>query len=162
MADFVCVARTNYFRVKDLDAFRAALTVNNIRHDSWAEMYGYDTVLDTDPDNSPHGSVALFFNEWPSMDPEEAESEWRQNHSASHSPAGQPTFYDSVIDLIAAHLVPSDVAVYMGVGREKMRYLDGVAVAVDHRGQTVRVSLDDIYDMARTGLAGDTVTIASH
>lgn len=37
------------------------------------------------------------------------------------------------------------MAVLEEVGAEKLRYLIGQALAVNHRGETISVSIDDIY-----------------
>ena len=37
----------------------------------------------------------------------------------------------------------------MGIGMEKMRYLDGYAVAINTTGQKRALRLDDIYDLAK-------------
>jgi hypothetical protein len=36
----------------------------------------------------------------------------------------------------------------MEIGAEKLRYLTGVAIAVNHKGRAAVVSLDDIYRKA--------------
>ena len=55
-----------------------------------------------------------------------------------------------VIDLVATHLTPGEVAVFQSIGNEKLRYVNGVAVAINADGDRVTVTLDDIYDLAAT------------
>lgn len=74
-----------------------------------------------------------------------------------------PTEHEAIEDLIAAHLVETDVAVIIGIGHEKMRYLDGYAVAINARGEQRAVRLDDIYGLAEEiSTDGTPVTAASY
>jgi hypothetical protein len=69
--------------------------------------------------------------------------------------AGIPDFSESREDEIdfaselAEHLVEGEVAVYMEVGYEKIRYLSGVAVAVAWDGRVTYIDLNEIYGRAR-------------
>jgi len=69
--------------------------------------------------------------------------------------AGIPDFSESREDEIdfaselAEHLVEGEVAVYMEVGYEKIRYLSGVAVAVAWDGRVPYIDLNEIYERAR-------------
>lgn len=65
--------------------------------------------------------------------------------------------YDEVADdyvdydpaeLIAPLLLEGEVIVFEEVGFEKYRYLSGWAFAFDRSGEVVRVSLDDIFQVA--------------
>lgn len=49
---------------------------------------------------------------------------------------------------LAEHLPKGQVAVLMEIGAEKLRYLTGVAIAVNHKGRVVEVMLSDIYRKA--------------
>lgn len=49
---------------------------------------------------------------------------------------------------IAGHLASDSVAVLFEVGAEKLRYLVGMAVAVNAEGQRVALDLGDIYRLA--------------
>jgi hypothetical protein len=58
---------------------------------------------------------------------------------------------DEEIDLaleIAPHLAPGEIFVYCECGAEKLRYLTGWATAVNAAGETLHVSIDDIYALA--------------
>lgn len=69
---------------------------------------------------------------------------------------------DDEIDLeleLSKHLDPSDIAVLMEIGSEKLRYLTGEAVAVSASGETCRVSLDDIYNHAIESFLAEHLTI---
>jgi hypothetical protein len=119
MANWYGTARSNYFRVKDKDAFlkwadgrRLGVFKNEDSADLFA-IHGGDT---------DDGS-------WPGYDME-----------------GE-TEIDLVREL-AEHLPKGQVAVLMEIGAEKLRYLTGVAIAVNHKGRVVEVTLSDIYRKA--------------
>ena len=66
-----------------------------------------------------------------------------------------------IIQELHPYIADGDVAVLMGSGYEGMRYVDGVAVAVNNKGETRRVSLEDIYKLAEDLAApGTKVTLA--
>ncbi|HVX15929.1 MAG TPA: hypothetical protein VHC22_32395 [Pirellulales bacterium] len=124
MANWCGHARTNYFRVKDKEAF-----------ERWAESIGDLEVVD-----DAEGRVGLLSNHehggWPlcKCDPEKGDE-------------------DEDFDLfqdVASHLADGSVAVFEEVGAEKLRYLTGVAVAINSEGESVRVALTDIYRLAES------------
>ena len=49
---------------------------------------------------------------------------------------------------LSEHLVEGEVAILLEVGNEKLRYLIGLAVAVNASGVTTSVNLRDIYEQA--------------
>jgi hypothetical protein len=119
MANWYGSSRSNYFCVKDQEAFL-----------QWAESRGLGVFRS---ENNPgHFAIHSRDNDsgsWPSYDMEA----------------------DTEIDLVAElarHLPKGEVAVLMEIGAEKLRYLTGVAIAVNHRGRAVVVSLDDVYRKA--------------
>lgn len=50
---------------------------------------------------------------------------------------------------LAALLLPGDVAVMQEIGFEKLRYLVGYARAINHLGEEVSLSINDIYERAK-------------
>jgi hypothetical protein len=61
-------------------------------------------------------------------------------------------YADDEIDVareLSEHLAEGSVAVLEEVGAERLRYLNGWAQAVDHRGEKITVTLDDVYAKAR-------------
>jgi|LFRM01.1.fsa_nt_gb hypothetical protein len=50
---------------------------------------------------------------------------------------------------LSKHLAEGDVAIIQEIGYEKMRYFVGYAVAVNSKGKTVTVSLNEIYEHAK-------------
>lgn len=119
MANWIGVSRTNYFKVKDEEAFLKAM--ESLPVDVW----GVVTV-----DGSTAYGLGAEPNEgsWPIEDDEGKEI--------------------AIEDLVASHLAEGEVAVFMSAGFEKQRYVSGNAVAVDSTGKRVRISLNDIYDRA--------------
>lgn len=119
MADWTGTARSNYFRVKDPEAFKAAMERYEVRvlerqHPGSGEVY-YGLVSET--------------GGWQSYDYETEE--------------------DIVLwKIVSEHLVDGDVAVFVEAGAEKARYVTGHAVAFDATGRNVRVDLNDIYAKA--------------
>ena len=120
MANWYGSSRSNYFRVKDCDAFL-----------QWVEKRGLGLFKNS-------GDAALF-----------------AIHSGDSTDGGSWPSYDleadTEIDLateLAQHLPKGEVAVLMEIGAEKLRYLTGIAIAVNHKGLAAVVSLDDVYRKA--------------
>ena len=120
MANWYGSSRSNYFRVKDPDAFlrwakeRGLGIFTNERDAGLFAIYGGETTDD--------GS-------WPSYDMED----------------------DTEIDLVAElarHLSKGQIAVLVEVGAEKLRYLAGVAIAINPKGRVTELRLSDIYRQA--------------
>ena len=119
MAEYEGYARTNYFKVKDLTAFRA-----------WAEPLDLDFTTDVD---DPDAIALLSHTEhgvWPYKDAENEEI---------------PDFALA----LSEHLAPGQVAVLMEVGHEKMCYVSGYATAINDEGERIDIALSDIYKMAK-------------
>ena len=41
------------------------------------------------------------------------------------------------------------VAIFIDAGSEKLRYIHGCAVAINSKGESVRIMLNDIYELAK-------------
>lgn len=146
MSQYIATARTNYFRVKDVEALKKELLEYGITPATWEQSKrGAEFVLDDAPTNVPSGSIALFSMEgWPSFDEDSTANRlelWEEDDVV-------PSGHESLHALIATHLVDGQVAIFMEVGFEKLRYLGGLAVAVNSAGETRRVDLEDIYELA--------------
>lgn len=147
MANYYGVGRTNYFRVKDLDAFIEELKpirgLNlqvredlRVKDDPCPET-GKPWVMLMD-DNPDGGGWCPYYDQ----DGDEAD-------------------YDvDLEEVIANHLIDGDVAIIMETGHEKYRYLIGWASAVNSKGESVRINLDDIYKAAET--LGSIITRAQY
>jgi hypothetical protein len=146
MSNYHGVGRTNYFRVKDPELFKNDL-INNY---GGIDISSEERISESDPsitetwfclfdDNSDGCGWGIYkINE----DDEEEVPERVE-----------------LIDILPQYLVDTDVAVIVEAGSEKYIYLVGVASAVNSKGQTVSISIDDIYGQART--LGSVITHAS-
>jgi hypothetical protein len=61
----------------------------------------------------------------------------------------------SLADEIADHLAENQVCVIMEAGAEKLCYVSGFATAISWTGESVNISLDDIYKLAQDEFGGD-------
>jgi hypothetical protein len=133
MANYYESARTNYFRVKDKDAFKKFI----------------DTVDGTDlvTDDKDENLFALLFTE-------EGVPSSRFNEETED--------YDDfdLMDELAPYLADGSVAILMGAGAEKLRHVNGYAVAINNKGESVAVNLDDIYEKAKS--LGHEITQATY
>ena len=125
--------RSNYFRVQDVAAFKAAM----------AKLEGVQVL---EKETTDYFAVAQH----PSCDggipcgkKDEKTGEWVEYNLA---------------DEVAAYLKNSEVAVFMETGAEGIRYMVGYAVAVNNKGKTTYIDLQQIYRKAQR-LAGRDVQI---
>lgn len=126
MANYTADARTNYFRVKDEDAFRKA-------------MEPYDVSVHTRDQYFCLLADQGDCNGWPS---------WIIGPNDEDIEVDLP-------QIVAPHLCDDSVAVFIEVGAEKLRYLVGHANAVDSTGKECHITLDGIYDLAASCLQGE-------
>ncbi|MBS1808813.1 MAG: hypothetical protein JST84_11520 [Acidobacteria bacterium] len=121
MANYTAYFRSNYFAVKDVAQFQA-----------FCAAFQLEMITDTENNQTLYG----FLNEGneggiPVTRYNEATDDWEE------------------VDLLgelAAHLMEDYVAIVMEVGFEKMRYLIGMAHAVNAAGERMEVDLDEIYE----------------
>lgn len=145
MANYYGQARTNYFAVKDADAFladMADLPVEVITEttNSGETLYGF---LDANQDGAglDYSRIIEIENEDGEVEETDVDIFWT--------------------DILASHLADGHVAILMEIGSEKYRYLSGYAVAVNSKGETREVVLGkDIYDLAHE--LGDQITGVSY
>lgn len=120
MANWYGVARSNRFKVKDVDAFKEDLS---------------GLELDITVEN---GLILLFsdteYGSWPSGYFCDEEDDF---------------LMIDLEGIIQEHIVDGEVAILMEVGNEKLRYVTGTAVAISS-DRVERISLDAIYDIARS------------
>lgn len=131
MANYIASCRTNRFRVKDPEAFKTAMASI---HD--VEVEGDDGVFLLIGSNDDGAG-------WPCSQYDEDKDE------------------DVELDffaLVAPHLEDGEVAIFMEVGAEKLRYLIGYAIAVNNKGEKLVVALDDIYKLAEKLAPGKEIT----
>jgi hypothetical protein len=130
MANYYATARSNYFAVKDENAFREwaaalRLTVLEPTHrDKVADGIRRFGIAPGNGDDSGGWPTSLYREET-----DECEE-------------------IDVSEQLFVHLADEEVAILMEVGNEKLRYLCGSAVAVNNQGKTVRLDLASIYRKA--------------
>lgn len=138
MANYMGSARSNHFRVRDEAAFL-----------HWVEsLPGVMARMD---DGNPERFALLVEDGdgggWPN---------WRYEERTEDE--GELDIYAE----LAGHLADGEVAILQEVGAEKLRYLVGYAVAVNYRGETLAVSIDDIYAKVRNAGWGTDVSTATY
>lgn len=127
MANYYANARSNYFAVKDVEAFKAAMP----------------SEIGVWTDNQGLARVAIFA--------EGADGNGWQSHEYADDLSDEGVEID-LPALIAPHLLDGEVAILMEVGNEKLRYLIGHAVAVNSKGKTTEIDLSMIYELAEKQL----------
>lgn len=132
MANYYSSARTNYFRVKDVDAFNA-----------WAKEYEDNYRVEV-------------------VDKEDTFSILFDNESGVPTSREVDGSYDEIdfMDELSKHLADDEVAILHQAGAEKLRYINGYAIAVNNKSERRTISLDDIYIFAKE--LGKNVTLAQY
>jgi len=142
MSNYCATARSNYFAVKDEAAFR-----------QWAERLELKILIPTGTPN-PNDGVPRFgitpgddidFGGWPVF--------------CRIGDSGENEDID-IHEELSAHLADGEVAVLMEIGNEKLRYVTGTAIAINNKGESVRVDLEAIY--AAAAHLGKTITPAEY
>ncbi len=126
--NFEGTARTNYFRVKNLQTFAAfvarysGLTIvqegNPLTHFPPKPARVCVLVEDTDGGTFP--------------------TDWTDDQGVQHDG-------ELFVDGVSGFLMKGQVAVFMEIGHEGLRSLSGLALAVDWRGNFCSVDLDEIF-----------------
>ena len=131
MANYYSSARTNYFRVKDVDAFN-----------KWIKQFsGLETIV-----HETEGTIGILFD----------------------GESGVPSFREvdgdyehlDFMEELALHLADNEVAILQEAGAEKLRYINGYAIAVNNKGERRQISIDNIYDLAKE--LGSNITKAEY
>ena len=125
MANYYGQTRSNYFAVKDAEAFTAELENYPVKvitqEKDGVTLYGF---LDNDDDGS--GEIwSIYNNETDEYD----EIDWA--------------------DVLKRHLQDDWVAVIITNGYEKYRYFTGDATAYNNKGESRTINIDHIYDLAK-------------
>lgn len=121
MANYYGSARSNYFKVKDEDAFKAALS----------EI----------PDIEVHGSDKGFCVLVGSSSDSGAWPCWGWDEDGEEYEIDIP-------EIVSEHLQDNEVAIFEEVGAEKLRYLIGYAEAINNKGERRSISLNNILELA--------------
>jgi hypothetical protein len=119
MANYYGVARTNYFKVKDLDGLKKALEPFSLK---LCGKEGFVALLDDHGDGGGWPNFALTED-------------------------GEDIEFDATVH-ICPFMEDDQVLVIMEAGHEKYRYVNGWAEAYNAKGERVGITLDDIYAKA--------------
>lgn len=123
MANYTAFFRSNYFAVKDVAQFQR-----------FCQEFQLEMITDTEQDETLYGFLGPEHESGiPVTRYNEATDEWEEA---------------DLLAMLATHLAEDYVAIVMEVGYEKLRYLIGVAHAVNAAGETIDVDLDEIYARA--------------
>lgn len=124
MANYYESARTNYFQVKDIDAFKNELEMFKALEVVSSERNGktYVCLLNDNENGFPFDIYDETLEDYVEID-------WE--------------------GIFKKHLQDDSVAIIIGSGAEKLRYIRGYAFAFNSKGETKFLSLDDIYEMAK-------------
>jgi len=126
MADYIACFRTNAFPVRDAARFKA-----------WIETVWNIDFIDEHVEN---GRTMFEVGGYSGI-PDIRESD------------------DELVDIdfiaeLARHLPEGAHAIVTEIGHEKLQYLVGISIAVDHRGDRIEVNLDDVSrQLAEAGVA---------
>ncbi len=124
MADYYAQTRSNYFRVKDETAFR-----------EWAESRELEVW---ERDEGERGYFAIR-----STDVDQ-KGWYRSSYDEETEDYAEVDFEQE----LSEHLQDGSVVVLMEIGAENLRYLIGVAIAVNSKGETETVDIRKIYQAA--------------
>ncbi len=126
MANYEPHARSNYFSVKNLEAFTA-----------FCARWGLELIQEREQADPATPRVGFLCD---------------SEQGIPTTLYDEDTDTDVEVDFIAElsqQLADGAVAVVMEVGNEKLRYLNGYAIAVNAAGAEVSINLDEIYDRAK-------------
>ena len=124
MANYYASARTNYFRVKDIEAFTEEV-----------EKYDLEVVNESKED----GLVALFVPD----SSDDGSFPWCDYYTEDADGDEIPW-----ADIFARHLQENSVVIIQEVGSEKLRYFGGLAVAYNSKGEEITININDIFGKA--------------
>jgi hypothetical protein len=128
MADWYGCARSNYFRVKDVPKFV-----------EFCERWSIAPIYQKDDGKNPVGFLCE----------EDGNGSLPTGFTDTVDGKVVELTFGDFLDELSQHLAYGSVAIMMECGAEKLRYITGQAVAINSRGQTREVSLNDIYKKAR-------------
>lgn len=139
MANYYESSRSNYFKVKDLEAFKEDMD----------KFGGIEIVLGSENDPHRAGRVCLLGTD-------------EYFPSECYDDNGDEIPDMTIEKVIAKHLTEDSVFIAMGAGAEKLRYISGWAYAVDCTGELVSISIDNIYELAKAKFGDKEITEAQY
>lgn len=139
MANYEATARTNYFTVKDRAAF-------NMWFD---ELVGVSGTQRTKDPAIPEMICIVF---------DESLPDDRVFHMDDTDEENPVDFWAE----LSEHLITGEVCVAQEVGHEKMRYVSGHSIAVNHEGKILTVNINDIYSKIKEEWKTENVSDCSY
>ena len=130
MASYTCAVRTNYFHVKDEEAFRAfaeKLCCNEGDIEVWE-------------DKDKSGKTVFGFG---------CLSTFCGIHSDSADAENPDEAYDRFVEEIQKLIAEDDAVIIFEIGREKLNYLNGLAMVITTKEQKYLDISDYAVDQAR-------------
>jgi len=127
MANYYATARTNYFEVKDPDKFKAFV----------AKMPDLVLIEKTVCDAKRKRTLYGFYVENP--DGGGFPTVWATRKGQWQDVA--------LCNATARHLKDGEIAIFVEAGHEKSRYVTGYAIAINSKGKSVELCIDNIYNM---------------
>lgn len=128
MANYYGAARSNYFKVNDLKGFIKKMKPFNV------DVFGRDDSININ-DLSNDDEITLL---------SDYDGGWNW-----YIDDGTNFCESNPVDLISPFLQPNQVCILMEGGAEKLRYINGYAIAFDNTGESIELSLYDIYAKAK-------------
>lgn len=122
MANYYGSARSNYFVVKDEEAFLLDMEKIPGIIIERGKVDASFCVLGDDGDGAG----------WP---------------SGGYDEDNDVEFEIDIVESVYPHLADDEVAIFMECGAEKLRYVSGYSIAVNNKGETETISLDEIYEL---------------
>lgn len=144
MANYSGTGRSNYIHVTDLEMIKKIADIYQlcVRADETDPTYVYFYSVSEDGDIETYYTVSNW-----------AYAE-KYEDIFGNLPKDCLEFGDAVelpdfMDTIAKYMVEEEVFIWQHVGSEKLRYLNGYAVAINAKGKHVSISIDEIYNRAK-------------
>lgn len=110
MANYNCTIRTNYFHVKDEEAFRALMS----------RVYGSENPVEVFEDTDKHGCPVFGFGSYGGI-------AGVKNAMCDENEDLDESAYDEFIDELKKLIADDDAIIILEAGHEKMRYITGQA-----------------------------------
>lgn len=134
MANTEYSARSNYFHVRDKDAFT-----------EWAKK----RELTIEVSSSDETMFAIFpiYGGWHEWNDEDENGEFTEIDMAEE---------------LSKHLIDNEVAILQQVYNQKLRFLGGISTAVISDGSRLDIDIDDIYKMVKDKFPNMAVTEAEY
>lgn len=138
MANYCCTIRTNYFHVKDADAFREFMS----------RVYGSEDSVELWEEKDKNGETVFGFGVYGGIS-------GVRNSSDDDDEDFDETAYDEFIDGLQKHVRSDDAVIILESGNEKMRYVIGSATIITSDGYEYRNITDYAVERASKRLNND-------